>query len=241
MAGMVKPVSLRLEDADVRKARPCVYLVRAASATLRSFVTGATPTNAAKAMFGYDPVTDVILRSATQPAETATPGWAQEIARVAIYDMVQSITSLSAGAEVISRRLKITMDHIAEHRVPGRVLNPAAAGQWIAEGNPAPARALSFTNAAILRPRILVSKQRAATLRPSSGRQWGRPAAWLWTPKCFRLLPVTPASLPDCWPVWRRSRPRQVVVPPLAIAISRTCSRHSPRRALTKLQRSSAP
>jgi hypothetical protein len=64
MAGMVKPVSLRLEDADVRKARPCVYLVRVASATLRSFITGATPTNAAKKMFGSDDVvTDFILRA----------------------------------------------------------------------------------------------------------------------------------------------------------------------------------
>jgi hypothetical protein len=58
---MVRPVSLRLEDADVRKVRPFVYLVRAASATLRSFVTGATPTDAAKKLFGGDPVTEYVL------------------------------------------------------------------------------------------------------------------------------------------------------------------------------------
>jgi hypothetical protein len=54
---MVKPVSLRFEDADVRKARPCVYLIRAASATLRAFVggRGSTPESAMRAMFdaGY--------------------------------------------------------------------------------------------------------------------------------------------------------------------------------------------
>src|SRR5262249_40598436 len=80
MAVMIKPVSLRLEDADVRKVRPCVYLVRAASATLRSFVTGATSTNAAKAMFGNDVVTDLILRAPTAPAAiSGTSGWAQSL------------------------------------------------------------------------------------------------------------------------------------------------------------------
>src|SRR5262249_13966032 len=91
----------------------------------------------------------------TVPAETAVTGWAQEIARVAIYDMIQSVTSLSAAAEVISRGLKITMDGIAVHRVPGRVVNPAQAGAWIAEGDPAPARSLVVPSAAILQPRRL--------------------------------------------------------------------------------------
>jgi len=75
--------------------------------------------------------------------------------RVAIYDMLQSITSLSAAAEVISRGLKLNMDGIGTHRIPGRVVNSAQAGAWIAEGNPAPARAIAFTNAAILQPRRL--------------------------------------------------------------------------------------
>src|SRR6516165_9771998 len=104
---MVKPISFRAEDADVRKARPCVYLVRAASATLRSFVTGATPANAVKAMFGNDVVTDLILRAPTAPAAiSGTAGWAQSLAGVAIYDLIQSIVSLSAAADVpdIGRR-----------------------------------------------------------------------------------------------------------------------------------------
>jgi len=46
------------------------------------------------------------------------------------------------------------MSGIAEYRVPGRVLNAAAAGQWVGEGA-APVRALSISNAAILRPRKL--------------------------------------------------------------------------------------
>ena len=155
MAGMVRPSPIKPDFSGLREARPSVYLFRAAAAHLRGFVTGVTPANAAKAMFGNDPVIEYVLRAATAPAETAVAGWAQELGRIAIYNMIQSITSLSAGAEVISRGLQLNMDGIAECRVPGRVLNAAAAGQWVAEGMPAPVRVLSFSNAAILRPRRL--------------------------------------------------------------------------------------
>jgi hypothetical protein len=106
-------------------------------------------------MFGGDPVIDLILRGATSAADTTSSGWAQQLAGVVIYDMIQSITSLSAAAELISRGLKLDMNHIAEMRVPGRVLNAAQAGLWTSEEAPAPARQLSFSNAAILRPRKL--------------------------------------------------------------------------------------
>jgi len=156
MAGMVKPVSLRLEDADVRKVRPCVYLARAAGATLRSYITGMTPTNAARAMFGHDPVTDIILRATSAPAAiSGTAGWAQSLAGVAILDLVQSITSISAAADVIDRALKLNMDGIAEYRMPGRPLTAAEAGQWVAEGLAAPVRMLSFSDIALLHPRKL--------------------------------------------------------------------------------------
>src|SRR5262249_48177486 len=80
---------------------------------------------------------------------------AAPLGSIPIYDMIQSITSISAGAELITRGLKLNMDGIAEYRVPGRPLTAAAAGQWVAEGSPAPARQLSFSNAAVLRPRKL--------------------------------------------------------------------------------------
>jgi hypothetical protein len=52
------------DDPRVKHARGAVYVYRAAAAHLRSFVTGATPANAAKAMFGNDGVTDIVLRAA---------------------------------------------------------------------------------------------------------------------------------------------------------------------------------
>jgi Phage capsid family len=151
---MNKP-ALVPEDITRRTTRPSVYAVRAGAATLRAFMNGQTPVNAARSMFGDDHITEIILRAATAPAATGVSAWAKEIAGLAIYDLIQATTSLSAGAEIISRALKLNMDGVAELRVPGRTVSAAAAGQWVAEGQPTPVRALNFSDAAILRPRRL--------------------------------------------------------------------------------------
>lgn len=149
------PLPSDIDTGGVKHARPAVHLVRAAAATLRAFVTKSTPERCAEQMWGRDVVTLEILRSASTQATTTTTGWAKELAGVAIYDLVQSITSQSAAADLIGRGLRLNMDGIAEMRVPGRALNAAAAGMWVAEGAPAPARQQSFANSAILRPRKL--------------------------------------------------------------------------------------
>jgi len=152
---MNRPLARPLVPEDnFRRVNPSVYLARAAAAHLRSFVTGGTPRSVAKTMFN-DTVTEVILqRAATGPAAiSGTQQWAASHAGVAIYDMIQSITSLSAAAEVIDRALKLNMDGVAEYRVPGRALTASAA--WVTEGGVAPVRSLSFSNAAVLRPRKL--------------------------------------------------------------------------------------
>jgi len=41
------------------------------------------------------------------PATTTTTAWAQSLAGIAIYDLIQTITSLSAGADLIDRALKL--------------------------------------------------------------------------------------------------------------------------------------
>src|SRR5262245_23956996 len=131
---------------DIKTPRPVVCLVRAACAHLRAFIggCGSTPESAARAMFGSgDVVTAEILRSAATPATTTTNNWAQQIASIAIYDLIQSVTSQSAAAAVIDRALQLNMDSIAELRIPGRTLSSSAAGTWVQEGQPAPVRALS--------------------------------------------------------------------------------------------------
>ena len=137
------------------RPRPSLYLYRAAAAHIRAFVSRDTPERAAKEMFGRDEVTELLLRAGSTPATTTASGWAQSLAGIAIYDLIQNITSLSAGADLIDRALKLNLDGIAELRVPGRALGAAAAGAWVGEGGAAPVRALTLTNAAILRPRKL--------------------------------------------------------------------------------------
>ena len=138
------------------KPRASTYLFRACAAHLRAHVSRSSPEREAKSMFGDDAVTDIVLKAASQPAAiSGTSGWAASLAGIAIYDLVQTAASLSAAADIINRGLKLNMDGIAEYRVPGRVLNAAAAGQWIGEGLAAPVRALSFANDAVLRPRKL--------------------------------------------------------------------------------------
>jgi hypothetical protein len=139
---------------DLVRVRPAAHLARAATAHLRAYVKKSTPEFVVAQMWGRDPVTVEVLRAATAPATTTTTGWAKELTRTAIYDLVQSVTSVSAAAELIGRGLQLSLDGIAELRVPGRVLSAAAAGQWVAEGGAAPARQLSFANA-ILQPRKL--------------------------------------------------------------------------------------
>jgi Phage capsid family len=141
---------------DVRVARPAIYVHRAASAHLRAYVSGGmSPLDAAQKMFNGDAVTDLILRAASGPADTQSTGWAKQLAGVAIFDLIQSITSLSAAAEVISRALKLNMDGVAELHIPRRTVDPTTAAAWVAEGQNIPVRALSFSGGAILTPKKL--------------------------------------------------------------------------------------
>src|SRR5215471_1686289 len=143
------PLAVRAPGSRL-KLRVADHIYRAGVATLRAYLSGASPEREAKAMFGDDGVTELVLKAASTPATTTVPGWAKELAAVAVYDLIASAASLSAGAALIDRALKINMDGLAEAHVPGRIVNAAAAGAWVAEGSPAPVRSFT-TNAAILR------------------------------------------------------------------------------------------
>src|SRR5262245_18228827 len=79
------------------------YLHRAASAHLRSFVTGGmTPVDVARSTCGNDGATALMLKAASSPATTATTGWAKDLAGVSVFDLVASASSLSAGADLIT-------------------------------------------------------------------------------------------------------------------------------------------
>ena len=81
-------------------------------------------------------------------------GWAAELARLAIDDTIAAVASLSAGADIIGRGLRVPFDGYAAIRIPGRIFaaNYADAGNWIAEGAAIPVRAQQFTTGPTLQP-----------------------------------------------------------------------------------------
>ena len=54
--------------------------------------------------------------------------------------LLQSIVSVSAAADLLSRALGVNFNNAATIRIPGRVTDPAGAGIWIGEGDPIPVR-----------------------------------------------------------------------------------------------------
>jgi len=141
------------EDLNIERPNP---IYRAACAHLRAYLTGEKPIEVARAMFGQDRRTDLILRAATEPAALGTPGWAPELGRSVIYDVIADAVSVSAGAELIGRGLQLNLDGVSEYRVPARALTAAAAGKWVGENEAVPVRQLIFSNS-ILTPHKLES------------------------------------------------------------------------------------
>jgi hypothetical protein len=137
-----------------QRARPAVYLFRAAACHVRGAATRTSVEATAKSLFGHDPVTTMLLqRAATGPATIGNAAWAGAIAGQAVFDAVAEITSLSAGAELIQRGIKLDMTGIWDMRIPGRVVDPNAAGQWLAEISAIPVQALNFTAGPTMQPR----------------------------------------------------------------------------------------
>src|SRR5262249_16230582 len=137
----------------VRKLRPASHIFRAGASHVRSIVERKDPEDVARALFAEDQPRSLVPRASSTQATTTTTGWAAEIAQHAVRDMVASITSVSAAAELITRGLQLDLGHFASMTIPGRTLNAANAGTWIAEGNPITVRAMTTTAGATLLPR----------------------------------------------------------------------------------------
>ena len=136
-------------------ARPAVYLYRAAAAHVR-VATQQFPSAeaAARAMFGDDVPTDLVLRAAADSASITDATWAGALAAQAVDDAIAAIAVLSAGAALIARGTRVNFGGYASIRIPGRVYDPNNAGAWVGEGQPIPARNLAVSGA-VLSPRKL--------------------------------------------------------------------------------------
>ena len=114
--------------------RPAAYLFRAATCHVRAHSLNTEPLRLVKGMYPDDQITPTILRSITVPAKVADASWAGPLAHEVVLSLLQSIVSVSAAADLLSRALGINFGNAATIRIPGRVTDPAGAGVWIGEG-----------------------------------------------------------------------------------------------------------
>jgi hypothetical protein len=142
------------EDVARRQGHP---LWRAAAATVRGFIDRVSAERAAKEMFDDDkPTAELLKRAASGPATIGNAGWAGTIAQLAVRDAIQSVSSISAGAALLTGYgLQVDLTGYASIRIPGRLLRAQDAGGWTGEGKPLQVRNLSMTSGPTLAPRKL--------------------------------------------------------------------------------------
>jgi hypothetical protein len=154
---------------DIKRARPATFLYRAGAAHVRAHLTRSTAEREAKALFGSNTVTDMVLKAASSPATTTNVGWAGALAQQSIDDSIAAITSVSAAAGLIRRGERLTFDSTASIRVPGHLLDSSDAGSWVGEGQPARVRAQRYSAGITLAPRkVLVITSFTAEMVKSS-------------------------------------------------------------------------
>ena len=92
----------------------------------------------------------------TSPATTTGSGWADALAALTIEDLVMQIASVSAGAALMGRGLKLNFNHFASIRVPGRLVDATDAGAWTPEASPVLVRPQRITSGPTLLPHKLI-------------------------------------------------------------------------------------
>jgi hypothetical protein len=96
-----------------------------------------------------DRVLDMLMRASSAPAMTSVTGWAAELTRKLVYDSLDALTPMSAGAPLLRAGTVLAFDHYGSISVPGFVAAAANAG-FIAEGAAIPVRQLSSAAATLL-------------------------------------------------------------------------------------------
>jgi hypothetical protein len=103
-------------------------------------------------MFGRDEPTLIVLRTATAPASTTVSGWASDLAAHSLIDFLVGLAPLSAGAALIARGLRVSMQGFGAVTVPNIIVSATDAGGFVAEGAPIPVRALNISAGATFTP-----------------------------------------------------------------------------------------
>jgi hypothetical protein len=110
-------------------------LTRAAIATANNVLNrNVSASEFARTHWGGDRVAEYVLRAASSPAMTSTPGWAQELAPVTLQ-FLASLSPQSAGADLLGRGIQLRFDGYKSISLP--TIGQGQAG-FIGEGKAIP-------------------------------------------------------------------------------------------------------
>lgn len=94
-------------------------------------------------------VLELLQRAASAPAMIGVAGWAAELARLSVADVLEALGPVSSGAQVLGRGLVLNFDGNGTISVPALAAAAGNAG-FVAEGAPIPVKQLAVTPAQLL-------------------------------------------------------------------------------------------
>jgi hypothetical protein len=96
-----------------RRGQPAP-IFRMAAATVRGFATNTSVEKAGRELYGRG---GLETRAAAAPARLDTPARAGTFGHDMVADLLQEATTLSAGANLMTRGLRVSLDNIASLRI----------------------------------------------------------------------------------------------------------------------------
>jgi hypothetical protein len=116
----------------------------------KSKADGVTIDDMRRKIYGEDEATramcDLILKTASAPAETTVTGWAAELVRTIWSDFMQVLLPISVFPKLSAAGLSLTFGANGRIVIPTRNLTPSVAGSFVAEGAPIPVRQGQFAS-----------------------------------------------------------------------------------------------
>jgi hypothetical protein len=144
-----------LRRAGEPRNRPADGLIRVAVASLIAHASGQTHRqgvmNVLERTFEDDDVAPMLLRAATTPATTTTPGWADSVANASFADFIGLMGPAFVAPALFSRGLQLNFGPSANVIIPGLVTS-ASNTSFVAQGAPIPVRQMTASTPAVLTP-----------------------------------------------------------------------------------------
>ncbi|HEY1418066.1 MAG TPA: hypothetical protein VGF41_09170, partial [Myxococcaceae bacterium] len=123
--------------------------LRLIAARVKAQRSGMTVERVVAECWPNDGVLDLAVRAATNPAMTSVAGWAAELMQKFVYDGLDALSPMSAGAKALLAGSVLTFTGRGQVSAPG--FTPAAGNAgFVAEGTPIPVKQLVATPATLL-------------------------------------------------------------------------------------------